>query len=130
MKIILLILFSCSVLTAQEVGTSAQYLRGDHTWQTLNTSVVAGLKSGALFDTTRFICDTTAFVTTGVRLAVFVSGMTSTGRIVSQARYSVEPVAPVAADERSIWCKKDSVVFKRSASGTSALKLTFWGFKW
>jgi len=91
---------------------------------------ITGLKSGANFDTSRFVCDTTVFVTTGLRLAVFVSGMKSTGRIVYSARSAGEPAAPIAADQCGIQCKTDSVVFKRAASGTSALKLTYWGFKY
>ncbi len=130
MKIIISLFFFSSIIWAQDVGTTGQYLRGDRSWQTLNAAAVAGLKSGALFDTSRFVCDSTAFVTTGLRLAVFVSGMKSTGRIVWSARSAGEPVAPIAADQVGIQCKTDSVIFKRAASGTSGLKGTFFGYKW
>jgi hypothetical protein len=129
MKIILSLFLFCSILSAQEVGTSSQYLRGDRTWQTLNTSAVSGLKNGALFDTTGIINDSCAFTTTAVRVAVFHAGVTSTSVIGATIRLASDASTFLAADVPAVWCKKDTIVVKRFASGTSGQKYNLNGKK-
>lgn len=63
MKIILSLLLFCSILSAQENGTTAQYFRGDRTWQTLPGG------GSAWTELTRAGADTTmAAINTGIRV--------------------------------------------------------------
>lgn len=103
-------------------------------WSGGSTNLVAatgrtslGLNSMALVDSASYSgmerFDTTAFATTGLRVALLVKGMTTAGGAIAQPR--VLNTNPLAADcQLATWCRTDSVIVFRVSSGTSALKIT------
>lgn len=68
--------------------------------------------------------DTTAFTTTGLRVALYEKGMTTTGSAAAFPRYTTD-ITPTAADvQLAAWCKPDSIIIHRISSGTSGLKIS------
>ena len=67
--------------------------------------------------------DTTAFTTTGLRVALYEPGMTSTGYAIAAMRPSSD-ATPVAADlQLTAFCKTDSIVVHRITGTTSGEKI-------
>lgn len=80
--------------------------------------------SASLFYDRFYTCGTASFSTTLRRLAIFVSG-TTTSSIFSISAISGTDVVPVAGDLLSYNRKTDSLIILRPASGTSGLTVSW-----
>ena len=88
-------------------------------WQILTKVGVMGYSTG----------DTSAFVTTATRLAIFVSGARDSQIWQATSRIPANTTLPVAGDQLSCSSKWDSVIVKRAAGTTSGLKINYFRVK-
>jgi hypothetical protein len=81
----------------------------------------AGTNGGSITGNT-LLRDTSAFTTTGTRVAIYIAGATSTDQYQVTARHSGDSLPAEHGDDLAYWAKTDSVIVTRPAGGTSGLK--------
>lgn len=82
--------------------------------------------AGSTIDVATSVADTSAFVTTATRAAVFISGALSTDKYyVSHRNLTGTETLPVAGDQLSYYAKADSLIVLRAAGTTSGQKFSY-----